>query len=412
MSLPCQPVVRLRLGPGASFGDVLILGDQFDGILGKNVLGTATVQIVDITDEVDQISIRRGRDRVFEQYTPGSATISFWDPTGVWNPDYAAGPYYGQIKPMRQVMVQTTFLGTEYHLFSGYIQSWDWEWPKGTQYAKVTIQAVDGFRLLALSNVDSVTGAATNDQPGTRINQILDMVSWPATMRNIDTGNRELQNDPGGVRAVLTAIQTVEETELGAFYMDTNGDARFKSRGAIAQQASGTAVTFADNGTGIEYQEIDVAFDDQELSNVVSVANHGGTAEIATNSASVTEYFARTYTLSELLGKTNAVALSIANSILNYRKDPRIRIESIGLELYAGNTTATSTCLNLDFGDPIYVIRTQTPTSTLDLRVTVQGIEHTITPDRWFIKFITREPLSTSFILGSSQFGILGTNTL
>lgn len=412
MTIPCQPVVRLRLGPGASFGDVLILGDQLDGILGTNVLGTSTAQIVDITTDVNQIAIRRGRDRVFESYTPGTATISFWDTTGDWNPDYAAGPYYGQIKPLRQVMVQTTFQGTEYHLFSGYIQSWDWDWPKGTDYAKVTIQAVDGFRLLALSNVDTVTGAATNDQPGTRINQILDMVSWPSTMRNIDTGNRELQNDPGGNRSVLDAIQTVADTEIGVFYMDTNGDARFKSRATIAQQASSTAVNFADNGTGIDYQEIDVAFDEQELSNVVTCTNHGGTAQTATDSASVTEYFARTYTLSGLLAKTNAVALSIANSILAYRKTPRIRIESIGLELYAGNDTATSTVFNLDFGDPIYVTRTQTPTSILDLRLTVQGIEHTITPDRWTTRLITREPLSTSFILGSAQFGVLGTNTL
>ena len=114
MTLPCQPVVRLRLGPGASFGNVLILGDQLNGILGTNILGTTTAQIVDITDEVDQISIRRGRDRIFESYTPGTATISWWDPNGDWNPDYAAGPYYGQILPMRQVMIQTTYNGTEY----------------------------------------------------------------------------------------------------------------------------------------------------------------------------------------------------------------------------------------------------------------------------------------------------------
>jgi hypothetical protein len=68
--------------------------------------------------------------------------------------------------------------------------------------------------------------------------------------------------------------------------------------------------------------------------------------------------------------------------------------------------------LSLDFGDPIYVVRTQSPTSVLDLRITVQGIEHTITPATWVTRLITREPLSTAFILGSAQFGILGTNTL
>ena len=411
MTLPCQPVVRLRLGTGASFGNVLVLGDAINGILGTNILGTTVVQVVDISTEVDQIAIRRGRDRIFEHYTPGSATISWWDPNGDWNPDNASGPYYGQILPMRQVKVTTNYNGTEYALFSGFISSWDWEWPKGTQFAKVTVTADDGFRLLALSNVDNVTGAATGDYPGTRINQILDMIDWPADMREIDTGTQELQNDPGGLRAVLEAIQTVEATELGGFYMDTNGNARFKSRNAISQQASGTAVDFADDGTGIYYQDLDVAFDETELSNVVSVTNHGGTAQTVSDATSIAEYFTRTYTQTELLGRNNAQALNIANLILQYRKTPRIRIESITLDL-SSDSSRVEPALDLDFGDPIYVTRTQTPTSVLDLRLTVQGVEHTITPDRWTTRLITREPLSTAFILGSSQFGILGTNTL
>jgi hypothetical protein len=310
------------------------------------------------------------------------------------------------------VKVTTTYAGIEYGLFSGYISSWDYEWPKGTQYALVTIQADDGFRLLSLSNVDTVTGAATNDLPGTRVNEILDQIGWPATMRAISTGSRELQNDPGGVRTALGAIQTVEETELGAFYMDVNGNATFRSRGYISQQATQTAIIYADDGTGYKYQDIDVAFDDTELSNVVSVTNHGGTTQTATDTASINDYFTRTYTLSELLGKTNADALATATAILAYRKTPRIRIESIGFELTAEYPAPIADTLGLDFGDPIYVVRTQSPTSVLDLRVTVQGIEHTITPDRWTTRLITREPLSTAFILGSSQFGILGTNTL
>ena len=374
MTIPCQPVVQLRLGPGAGFGDVLILGDALDGILGTNVLGTETAEIVNITSTVNQIAIRRGRDRIFEQYTPGTATISWWDPDGDWNPDNTSGPYYGEILPLRQVKVTTTYSGTEYALFSGYISSWDWEWPKGTQYAKVTITADDGFRLLGLSNVDNVTGAATGDLPGTRIDQILDQVGWPSTMRSIDIGARELQNDPGGVRSALQAIQTVELTELGSFYMAGNGHATFHDRQTIALQNNQTAIKYADDGTGYEYQEIDVAFDDTELSNEVSVTNHGGTAQTASDATSITNYFRRTYTLTDLLSRTNADALAIATSILGYRKTPRIRINSIGLELTAEYTAPIADTLGLDFGDPIYVTRTQTPTSILDLRLTVQSI--------------------------------------
>jgi hypothetical protein len=412
MSLPCTPKVQIRLGNGASFGNVFTLGSQLYGVLGQNILGTSTAQIVDVSADVTVVALRRGRDRIFEHYTPGRATISWWDFNGDWNPDNVNSPYYGKILPLRQVKVTTTYAGIEYGLFSGYISSWDYEWPKGTQYALVTIQADDGFRLLSLSNVDTVTGAATNDLPGTRVNEILDQIGWPATMRAISTGSRELQNDPGGVRTALGAIQTVEETELGAFYMDVNGNATFRSRGYISQQATQTAIIYADDGTGYKYQDIDVAFDDTELSNVVSVTNHGGTTQTATDTASINDYFTRTYTLSELLGKTNADALATATAILAYRKTPRIRIESIGFELTAEYPAPIADTLGLDFGDPIYVVRTQSPTSVLDLRVTVQGIEHTITPDRWTTRLITREPLSTAFILGSSQFGILGTNTL
>lgn len=144
---------------------------------------------------------------------------------------------------------------------------------------------------------------------------------------------------------------------------------------------------------------------------MVSVTNHGGTAQIASDATSIADYFTRTYTETQLLGRNNAQALNIANLILNYRKTPRIRIESITLDL-SSDTNRVLPALDLDFGDPIYVTRTQTPTSVLDLRITVQGVEHDITPETWTTRLITREPLSTAFILGSSQYGILGTNTL
>jgi hypothetical protein len=48
----------------------------------------------------------------------------------------------------------------------------------------------------------------------------------------------------------------------------------------------------------------------------------------------------------------------------------------------------------------------------LTLRLTVQGHSHDITPERWITRISTAYPLSTAFILGSSEFGILGNNTL
>jgi hypothetical protein len=50
--------------------------------------------------------------------------------------------------------------------------------------------------------------------------------------------------------------------------------------------------------------------------------------------------------------------------------------------------------------------------SHIDTRLTVQGHSHDITPDRWITRLTTAQPLSTAFILGSAEFGVLGTSTL
>ena len=109
--------------------------------------------------------------------------------------------------------------------------------------------------------------------------------------------------------------------------------------------------------------------------------------------------------------ETNALALTRATQILNYRNQVRLRVDSITLDL-SSETDRLEPGLGLSVGDPIIVTKTMAGTSDVTVRVTVQGHTHDITPDRWTTSFTTAYPLSTSFILGSSECGILGTNTL
>jgi hypothetical protein len=412
MTLPCQPTVRIRLGTGAGFGDVLVLGDPVDGILGTNVLGTSVIQTVDVSSTVQAISIRRGRDRMFEEYTPGQAVVQFQDFTGDWNPDNAAGPYFGQIKPMRQVRIETSYSGTGYFLFTGFITSWDWTWAdQSADYALVTINAVDAFRLLQLSNIDNVTGAANKDLPGERINLILDEIGWPSSLRAIDDGDTELENDPGGIRDALGACQIIEQSDLGALFMDANGHVTYYSRNTLSMKASGTAVTFDDDGTDIAYQDLDINLDETELANQVTFTRLSGQPQPVSDQNSIDEYFLRSYARDGLMMETNALALARATSVLNYRKDARLRVDSITLDLSSVSNRVPAG-LGLNIGDPIIVNRTMANATGFNLRVTVNGIEHDITPERWTTRFTTAYPLSTAFILGSTEFGILGTNTL
>ena len=412
MTLPATPTVQIRLGNGPGWGDVFVLGDLDDGILGENILGTRTAQVANITDEVQNISIRRGRDRVFDNFTAGTATIRFLDFTGDWNPNNPSSIYYGQIKPMRQVKIHTTYDAVTYNLFTGFIASWDWEWAdQAATYAIVTIQCVDAFRLLGLSNITTVAGQSAGDLPGTRIGLILDQIGWPSTLRNIDIGDTELEGDPGTQRNALEAIQNIEESDLGAFFIDPDGYATYYSRIDLSQKASGTATEFNDDGTDIAYQDIDISLDDTELANQVTLTRLSGSPQTVSDAASISEYFLRSYSSSGLMMRTNTIAENRARQILAYRKDARLRVDSITLDLSSPSNRVVPG-LSLDVGDPIIVNREMAAATMFDLRITVNGVNHDITPERWTTRFTTAYPLSTAFILGSAQFGILGTNTL
>jgi hypothetical protein len=412
MTLPCQPVVQIRLGVGASFGNPLILGDQLDGILGENILASSAIQVVDISSQVTRISTRHGRDRMFEQYLPGDAVIEFLDFTGDWNPGNTSSPYYPEVKPMRQVRITTAYQNVEYALFAGYITSWDYNWAgPSVNYATVTIQATDGFRLLQLANIDTVAGAANKDLPGERLDLILDQINWPNSARLIDDGDTELENDPGGFRSALQEMQTIESSDLAALFMDHQGRVVYYDRATLSQKASGTAYEFDDNGTNIQYQDIDVNYDETELANEVTLTRLSGQPQTASDNASIDEYFVRSYNRSGLMMETNTLALQRATQILNYRKQPRIRIDGFTLDL-SSDSNRVEPALKLEIGDPVIVTKQMAGGTDITLRLTIQGHTSDITPDRWINTYTTAYPLSTAFILGSTEFGILGTNTL
>ena len=412
MTLPAQPIVKIRLGTGPSFGEPFILGDTENGILGTNELAPNTIQEIDITTQVRRISTRHGRDRMFEEYLPGEATIEFYDFTGDWNPVNTSSPYYPEVKPMRQVRVTTTYNNTSYSIFAGYITSWDYNWPdQSVDFAVVTIQATDAFRLLQLANIDSVTGAANKDLPGERINLILDEINWPAGQRLIDDGTTELENDPGGFRSALSAMQLIEQSDLGAFFIDHTGKVVYLSRETLSLKASGTPYEFDDNDVNIQYQDIDINYDETELANSVTLTRAGGSPQTVFDQDSIDEFFLRSYNRSGLMMETNALALARATQILNYRKQPRLRIDRFTLDL-SSDTNRMAAGLAMEIGDPVIITKNMANGSDLTLRLTIQGHTTDITPDRWVNTYTTAYPLSTSFILGSTEFGVLGTNTL
>jgi hypothetical protein len=232
-------------------------------------------------------------------------------------------------------------------------------------------------------------------------------------MRDIDTGNSTVQADPGSARTALQALQTVATTEYGALYMSPAGQVVFQERSFTTASIGGTPTVFNDDGTGIAYSQLQWILNDAQIFNEANVTATGLAKQTASDATSISTYFKHSYNVSDLLMQTTAEAMDYAKAYVASRKDTSIRADSITLDLTTANYAAGVTAaLTLDYFDPVTISQAQPGGNTLTKTFQVFGVRHEITPNTWRTTFTTLEPIIDGFIIGNSNFGILGVNVL
>jgi hypothetical protein len=402
MAVPTVNAV-INFSTGPSFAQAMIL-DQ--GILGTNILADGAAVVVDVSDQINRIETRRGRNAIADQFQTGTLTLRIVDQNGDFNPQNVTGPYYELLTPMKKVQITATYLGVTYPIFSGFITSYVTTYPKeaDADVAYTTIQAVDAFRLANNAQISTVTGSAAGNLSGTRINQILDEIDWPTTMRDIDAGLTTMQADPGTNRTSLAAMQTVTDSEYGALYVDATGSFVFQDRSVTVGSIAATPTVFSDTGAGIRYSDAAWILNDVLIFNKATITAVGLTPQVATNQASIDKYFLHSYFLDNLLMQTNAVALDYARAYVASRAETTIRVDAITLDLYTPDYSAgVIAALDLDFFDPITVITTQPGGSNLEKTLQIFGVSNSITPNSFKTTFTTLEPVIDGFIIGYSK---------
>ena len=409
MSYPVTVGVQFDFSNGPVFGIAFTIGDPDNGILGVNVLADSASDVVDISSQVGKISIRRGYNLLQDQFQAGTASIRVYDPNGDWNPQNPASPYYGKLVPLRKMRVS----GDGIYLFSGYTTAYNYTYPKDQDIGFVDIECSDAFRLFNMANITTVTGSSAGQTTGARIDDILDTVSWPASMRDINTGDSTVQADPATARTSLNAIKNVEFSEQGAFYVSPGGNAVFDERSFIISKSGQNPTTFANDGSGIGYKNIVFAFDDKLIINQASITRTGGTAQTASNAASIDKYFPHSVNYSDLVIQTDAEALNIARTYVATRAETTIRIDALTLDLNTPSYTAgINAALNLDFFDTLAITNVAQDGTIIQKTLQCMGIQHEITPNSWNTTFTTSEPIVDGFIIGSSLYGIIGTSVM
>jgi hypothetical protein len=418
------PVLKVEIdfASGPSFSYPLLLDNGAFGVLDVNTLGDAPADLVDVSSQVLRCSTRRGRNRILSNFEAGTATVTLNDPNSDFNPQNVSGPYFGKLIPLRKIRIyaETIFNAqvVQVNLFAGYITSYDTNFYSGVYTTStVTLQCVDGFRLL--NNVSTgilpVPGCTVGQLSGERINRLLDFAGFPDSMRTTSVGNSTMQADPGQPRSVLAAVQTVEQSEFGAFFMQRSGKTLFLDRDDVAKRADAVPRTYTDLGTPgtFPYSNIDFAFDDQLILNRVTVERVGGIPQTVQNQESIDKFFVKSGLRSGILVQTDSESLDQAETLLAARKDADLRIDSITLNMRA-TINELNTLINLtsDIYNLILAEKQMAGGSFIVRELFIQGVQHDITPDTWNVKLLTAEPLIQAFILDSENQGILGVNDL
>lgn len=403
----------INFSTGASFGQAFLIGS---GILGTNVLADSTAVIVDVSSQIQAAQVRRGRNPLTDVFQTGNAQIRIADQNGDFDPTNPTSPYAGLLQPLRKIQLSAVdpATGLEHNMFSGYITGYQYQQSRDTgEVSFTTITAVDGFQLLNLGTVSTVSGAVAGETTGTRVGRILDAVGWPSGMRDVDTGNTTVQADPGTVRTALSALQTVATTEYGALYMDASGQVVFQERDFTTASVAGTPTVFADDGSGIAYSQLQWILNDAQIFNQANVTATGLTKQTASDTDSINTYFLHSYNVSDLLMQTTDEAMNYAKAYVASRKDTSIRADSITLDLTTANYSAGVTAaLTLDYFAPVTIKQAQPGGNTLEKTFQIFGVAHDVRPGRWTTTFTTLEPIIDGFIIGNTNFGVLGTDVL
>jgi len=408
MSLPATISVSFDFSQGATFSYPFTVGDERYGVIGVSAFAGSEVPepVIDLSDVTRQITIRRGRNIMRDTYEAGTCTVRVLDPDSNFNPQNVSSPYFGFLTPLRKIRVAATTSTTQHFLFSGYVQDYRYTYPVGQEIGYVDIVCSDAFRLLAMANVATVADATAGQTTGTRVNKILDQVSFPSNMRVVDTGSTICQADPGTTRSALQALQVAEFTEQGAAFVRTDGTFEFKDRADVVGSLGATPIQF-NQTTGIPYANLQFAFDDKLIINSVTAQRVGGAVMTSQNADSIAKYFPHGMNVENLIAQTDAQVQDIADIYRATRQETTIRIDAMTVDLLDPNVP-TDTMIGLDYFQNLEITNVQPDGSTIVKTLQAQGLAWDITPNSMKCTVTTLEPIVEGFIIGSSTYGIIG----
>jgi len=392
------------------------LDDATKGVLNNTTytLGP-NITFADITDYVREVTYRRGRRNIDDQFSAGTLSFEMIDQTGILGPYDTASPYYDPtndkpgLAPMRKVRLSRA---GEY-LFIGYVMSYTYEFALAG-YNTVSVSCADDFYLLSQTQMAAFN--PSSETSGARITTVLALpeVNYTGTT-SVATGTVNLGHDSSyNVDAGTNTLQylnAINDAEQGRLFMSRDGVLTFQER--IGATLSGSVITFADDGTASAYDRVDIEFDADGVVNRAYVAGLNNNTATDEDLSSQATYFIQSKSITGSLLHDQGEIDALAAYLLEPEPSPRYTAVSTNFSMLTD--AERNLAAQVDIGDTITITKDITGLSSLTSELSVEGIEGTISFQSGHRITYFTAPTTVVFqlILDDAVYGQLdGTNVL
>ena len=401
----------------------------------KGVLDNTTyvldgnTQFASVAEGTLNVSMKRGRADENDAITNGTMSFTLNDTLadGVFNPfdDDPSNPYYDQaagvpgLAPGRIVqLIRYDNSNNPELLFVGFIVNYDYKFTLGG-LDTVTVFCVDNMYRLAQTFIPGQN--PSKEYTGDRIEWVLDLpeVDYPGgSARDIAPGTVELGGStqyaiPDGQNVKAYFDQITQTAERGRIFIDREGV--LVSQDRIGFVIGPAVADFRDDGTGISFRDLSIAFRAEDIINRVEVVDKKGDDEIAEDLISQATYFIKTLFIGDSLIDNATQAADLADYLLY--PNPLPRFDS--LETWFGSLTASQrdSVAILELGDFVTIekdILIGGTANPFGQDLSIEGVEHRVDFDRGHSVRIYTSPATPVFdlLLDDPVYGRLDENNV
>ena len=95
--------------------------------------------------QVNGVEINRGRNDPLSPFPAGRCTLTLSNRDRRFDSTYSSGPYYGNLKPRKQIRITATWSAVDYEMFTGFVGRWPQQFTNSGKDAVVELDCYDAL---------------------------------------------------------------------------------------------------------------------------------------------------------------------------------------------------------------------------------------------------------------------------